>query len=328
MNRQMLGVLVIGLALATSHIACKKPGCKDMLTKYIECEGSGDKSKLEKRKEKFLKRCEDDRKDKDVGKITEQMFDCTKKKQCGEFKDCVKGIRKANMDVFKKKWEREELARMAENINKDIDKIKGFATAKDFKKALSRCSWGFTAKRALEKGDDNAKAAAKKYYAFCLTSAPMWLGELAKTGKNEYISICYKDGKSQKELFKNAAATDVQKKALMGACMEMKIGAQMVDAKKNLAKYKDYLPYTCKVKDIDELLAVGTPSAKKMAMDFATFCFVDLGYKIMEKKSKDSYKFCSSMTIKPTLEALKKYNLAKPEHKAVIDIWTAACAGK
>lgn len=328
MNRQMLSVIVIGMALAMSHVACSKPGCKEMLSKYIECEGTGDKSKLEKRKERFMKRCEEDRKDPDVGKITEQMFQCAKKKQCGEFKDCVKEIRKANKEAFKKKWEREELARMAEDIEKDIAKIKGFADAKNYKKALDRCSWGFTAKRAMQKGDDKAKAAAKKYYNFCLTSAPAWLAEVAKTGKDEYFSLCYTKGKGHKEFMTNAGATEDQKKALVGACLAMKLNAKMVDAKKNLAKYKDYLPYTCTIKEIDELMKVGTPAAKKVALDFATFCFQDLGYKIMEKKSKESYKFCSTMTIKPTLEAFKKYNLAKPEHKAVIDIWTAACAGK
>lgn len=46
----------------------------------------------------------------------------------------------------------------------------------------------------------------------------------------------------------------------------------------------------------------------------------------MERRSKDSSKFCNPMTVKPALEGLMKYKLAKPQQASVVQLWSKACA--
>lgn len=84
------------------------------------------------------------------------------------------------------------------------------------------------------------------------------------------MGLCNPNGAEHKAILANAGATESQKKALLGACLETKVIAAMADAKRNPAKYNDYLPSTCSIKAIDELMQVGTPSATKVAMAFAT----------------------------------------------------------
>lgn len=317
----------MGMLLAMTQVGCKKPTCNEMVSKMVDCAGKkGEDRKLaEAFKGAIIKQCEEELKDEEVRKITEQTLACTKKKQCGEFVDCVTGVEKANRELIQKRRERLEAARTSERIQTEVADLEKLVREKKLDKALSKCAYPIYAYKGLKSSDAKTKTASKKFYGLCLTGAPSWLIELGKSGNDPYASICNSDSKSYKELLQGSGATELQKKNLRSGCLGLKVAVQVARAKTTLAKQPDMFPYDCQLKDIDELMSLGTPTAKTMALRAATFCYQNVGYKLMAKKSKQRYKYCLQDE-KDTLVALAKYKLAKPEQADVIQIWTKVCA--
>jgi hypothetical protein len=317
--------LLLGLALcpALSTTGCRKPSCQDLLKKYVECEGKGGKKGFEKRKKKFLESCKKDLKDKDFAPIQRKIIKCSKKSACGDFRDCVREAYDDAKDLMKKKFDQEEKERQVKNLQKDLDEVKKLLDEKLFKKAMDKCSYSFTAKRALKEGNDEAKKAARAYYDFCLAGTVKWIPELGKSAKHEYVSLCYPE--SSKRYFEESGASDAQQKAITGACEEFKVTQTIKEIRNDKDAGTYGLTYQCKGKEFEAILAATSPGAKKVAAELVQLCFVELGLKYLEAESKKEYKNCGPNE-KEILAGLEKFNLDKPEKKAVIDLWKAECS--
>jgi len=317
-------LLVISGLLALPASGCKGT-CDDLLKKYVQCEGEGKGGKkgFEKRKKKFLESCKKDLKDEDFGSLQKKVIACSKKGSCGKFKDCVSAAYEGAKDLMKKKWEKEAKQRAVKQLKQERTEIEKHVADKDVKKALEKCTWAFNAKSALKEGNDEAKKLARGFYDFCLGEMPKWVASLGQSGTREYVSVCSKS--SSKTYFEESAASDAQQQAIGAACEVLKASQTLTELKKRKDEVKYGLPWECKGKDFDAIVAAASPEGKKIAADLLRLCFIDVGVKYLQEQSKQSFKYCSSSS-KDILKGIAKHQLAKPEHQAVIDLWTAECS--
>lgn len=303
--------------LFASTVGCKKKeNCTNFVDKLIACDKNPEKAK--KMKVLGLAICVKQLDDKDMAPYMKRQLACIHK-SCGEFTDCHKAIDKEARSI-----------RRIKRLNKALDKIKGFASAKNWKKAQSECISNYYAKTLLKSEDEKGQTAAKAFFAYCLKNVPVWMGHIRDSGKaGIYYTAC---GKSFKNKFlTRAGATDAQKKNYNNICKEVDFAYGLAKVLKNKAKSiaKKSFPYKCDPKDVAKVEELGSPGAKKLLAQFQQVCYHDLGYPVLEAKYKKirrkRFKYCGYSEKKIAKAFHKWESLRKPEYKKVLKFFFKLC---
>jgi len=322
-KRILLTTAVFGLLFQAS---CKKtPTCEVFAEKIANCR-TKDKDKAAVMAERVKGLCKASelkfKKDPLRMKWLNKARQCANKGTCEEFKKCDKEVSKAR-----------RIALLPSRLKKDKDKILAFAKEGKYKKALSRCTFDYSAKRGLEVEDKTAKKAAQDYYTFCKKQIPGYLEKIRDAGTaGSYFGFCYslrrKTKPKRPRFLDRANFSEAELTKLKGICSEISLGKTISKIEKDLAKNvsRGRFSYHCYPKRIEKLGSEG--HSAKMLNKIKDLCYKQLGYKILVAKkvklAKKRYKYCG-YTEKYIAKGFKKFNLGGAEHKATLDFFYKLC---